>query len=127
MVQIVFSHDVLEILKTAYPAEFKSRALKEWMWSKHGTWEKKEFVLEAVHDMINKEGITKLEEIPTLNWKQRLLDHGISIFYQVFNWSILSLFDYVYPGRFHPADFKYKMKWSDDRFSGKCFLPSINI
>ena len=38
MVQRVFNHDVLAILKNAYPEEFRTRELKEWMWSKHGIW-----------------------------------------------------------------------------------------
>ena len=29
-----------------------------------------------------------------------------------FNWSIYSLFNFVYPNKFHPADFKYKVKWA---------------
>lgn len=29
-----------------------------------------------------------------------------------FNWSIYALFDFVYPNKFHPIDFKYKTKWA---------------
>ena len=70
MVQIVFNHDVLEILKNAYPEEFKQRILKEWMWSKHGIWTNNEYIIEAVKDMVAKEGVRRIEDIPTLDWKK---------------------------------------------------------
>jgi len=112
MVQRVFNHDVLEILKNAYPEEFKSRTLKEWMWSKHGIWNERNAVIEAVQDMVLKEGIRRVDDIPTLDWKKRLIKHGIYNVLAPFNWSIYALFNFVYPNRFHPADFKYKLKWA---------------
>jgi len=112
MIQAVFEHDVLAVLKNAYPNEFKTRVLKEWMWSKHGLWEDDRMVIEAVQDMVLKEGIRRIDDIPTLDWKKRLLKHGIYNVLSRFNWSIFALFDFVYPKRFHPADFKYKTKWA---------------
>ncbi len=112
MIQRVFNHDVLEILKNAYPEEFKKRILKEWMWSKHGIWHNDHFIIEAVQDMVLKEGIRRVEDIPALDWKKRLIKHGIYNVLSYFNWSIYALFNFVYPGRFHPADFKYKIKWA---------------
>lgn len=112
MVQRVFNHDVLEILKNAYPQEFKNRTLKEWMWSKHGIWSDSRAIVEAVQDMVSKEGIKRIEDIPAFDWKKRLLKHGIYNVLAGFNWSIFSLFNFVYPNKFHPADFKYKQKWA---------------
>jgi hypothetical protein len=112
MVQRVFNHDVLAILKNAYPEEFRTRELKEWMWSKHGIWHNDDAIIEAVNEMVKKEGIRRIEDIPTLNWKDRLLKHGIYNVLSYFNWSIYSLFNFVYPNKFHPADFKYKVKWA---------------
>ena len=112
MLQRVFNHDMLEVLKNAYPDEFKKRLLKEWMWSKHGLWNSRETIVEAVQDMVLKEGIRRVEDIPSLDWKKRLLKHGIYNVLAYFNWSIYALFNYVYPGKFHPADFKYKLKWA---------------
>lgn len=111
MVQAVFNHDVLAILKNAYPQEFKDRTLKEWMWSKHGLWHDDNLIIEAVKDMVREQGIRRVEDIPTLDWKQRLLDYGIYNVLAYFNWSIYALFNFVYPGKFHPTDFKYKIKW----------------
>jgi len=111
MVQRVFDHDVLEILKNAYPEEFRTRVLKEWMWSKHGIWHDDDMIIEAVQDMVRKEGIRRLEDISSLDWKKRLLKHKIYNVLAYFNWSIYSLFNFVYPNKFHPADFKYKLKW----------------
>jgi hypothetical protein len=111
MVQRVFNHDVLQILKNTYPDEFKKRTLKEWMWSKHGIWHDDNMIIEAVQDMVLKEGIRRVEDIPQLDWKKRLLKHGIYNVLSYFNWSIYALFNFVYPKRFHPADFKYRIKW----------------
>jgi hypothetical protein len=113
MVQRVFNHDVLAILKNAYPEEFRTRQLKEWMWSKHGIWNNKSAIIEAINYVVKKEGIKRIEDIPTLNWKSRLLKHGTYNVLSYFNWSIYSLFDFVYPNKFHPTDFKYKIKWSN--------------
>ena len=112
MVQRVFSHDILELLKNAYPDEFKSRQLKEWMWSKHGIWHNDGAIIEAVQDMVRKEGIRRIDDIPHLDWKKRLIKHGIYNVLAYFNWSIFSLFNFVYPNKFHTADFKYKTKWA---------------
>ncbi len=112
MIQRIFNHDVVEILKNAYPYEFKTRELKEWYWSKHGIWQNDEFIIEAVKDMVRKEGIRWIGDIPSLDWKKRLLNHGIYNVLYYFNWSIFSLFNFVYPDKFHPADFKYKIKWA---------------
>jgi len=112
MIQQVFNHDILALLKNAYPEEFKNRTLKEWMWSKHGIWNDDKAVIEAVQDMVRKEGIRRVEDIPTLDWKKRLLKHKIYNVLSRFNWSIYALFDFVYPGKFHPTDFKYKVKWA---------------
>lgn len=112
MVQTVFNHDVLLILKNAYPEEFKTRVLKEWMWSKHGLWHDDNLIIEAVQDMVRKEGIRRIEDIPTLDWKKRLIKYDIYNVLAYFNWSIYSLFNFVYPNKFHPADFKYKTKWA---------------
>ncbi len=112
MVQRVFGHDVLMLLKNAYPEEFKSRRLKEWMWSKHGIWNDRNAIIEAVQDVVRKEGIRRIEDIPQLDWKKRLIKHGIYNVLAYFNWSIFSLFDFVYPNKFHAADFKYKIKWA---------------
>ena len=111
MVQAVFYHDVLAILKNAYPQQFKDRTLKEWLWSKHGLWHDDTLIIEAVKDMIKQEGIRRIEDIPSLDWKKRLLDYGIYNVLSYFNWSIYALFNFVYPDKFHPADFKYKIKW----------------
>lgn len=112
MVQRVFNHDVLAILKNAYPEEFKNRTLKEWLWSKHGLWREDSAIIEAVQEMVRKEGIRRVEDIPSLDWKKRLLKHGIYNVLAYFNWSIYALFNFVYPDKFHPADFKYKVKWA---------------
>ena len=112
MIQRVFNHDILAILKNAYHEEFRTKILKEWMWSKHGIWDDDKCVIEAVQDMVRKEGIRRVEDIPTLDWKKRLLKHKIYNVLSRFNWSIFALFDFVYPGRFHPTDFKYKVKWA---------------
>ena len=111
MIQAVFNHDILEILKNAYPAAFKDRILKEWMWSKHGLWHDDNLIIEAVQDMVRQEGIRRIKDIPTLDWKKRLLDYGIYNVLAYFNWSIYALFNFVYPHKFHPTDFKYKIKW----------------
>jgi len=112
MVQRVFNHDVLSIIKNAYPEEFRARKLKEWMWSKHGLWENEQMIIEAVKEMVKKEGIRRVEDIPSLNWKERLLKHGIYNVLAYFDWSIYALFNFVYPDKFHPTDFKYKTKWA---------------
>lgn len=112
MVQRVFCHDILAILKNAYPEEFSSRRLKEWMWSKHGIWRNDDCIMEAIQDMVRKEGIRRIEFIPQFDWKKRLLKYGIYNVLASFNWSIYKLFNFVYPGKFHPADFKYKTKWA---------------
>jgi|GEM_PF-478228 len=112
MIQIVFNQDILEIIKNAYSEEFKKGTLKEWMWSKHGIWHNDDYIIEAVQDMVRKEGIRRIEDIPSLDWKKRLLKHGIYNVLAYFNWSIYALFNFVYPNKFHPADFKYKVKWA---------------
>jgi len=114
MLQIVFGNDVVAVLKNAYPDEFRKRKLTEWMWSKHGIWNNDNYVIEAVQYMVLKEGIRRVELIPEYDWKKRLLKYGIYNVLSRFNWSIYKLFDFVYPGRFHPADFKYKTKWRTD-------------
>ena len=81
------------------------------MWSKHGTWQNDNYVIEAVQYMVLKEGIRKVELIPGYDWKKRLLKCNIYNILSRFNWSVFNMFDFVYPGRFHPADFKYKTKW----------------
>lgn len=111
MLQTVFDNDVLAVLKNAYPEEFKKRQLTEWMWSKHGIWNNDKYVIEAVQYMVLKEGIRRVELIPEYDWKKRLLKYGIYNVLSRFDWSIYKLFDFVYPGRFHPTDFKYKTKW----------------
>ncbi|NLY17408.1 MAG: hypothetical protein GX045_00230 [Clostridiaceae bacterium] len=111
MVQCVFNNDILAVLKNPYPNEFKKRRLAEWMWSKHGTWQNDNYVIEAVQYMVLKEGIRKVELIPGYDWKKRLLKCNIYNILSRFNWSVFNMFDFVYPGRFHPADFKYKTKW----------------
>lgn len=111
MVQTVFNHNIILVLKNAYPAEFKARKLSEWMWSSHGLWQNDEFVIEAVQHMVLKEGIRRVELIPGTNWKKRLKKYGIYNILSRFHWSVFGLFDFVYPGRFHPADFRYKTKW----------------
>lgn len=111
MVQSVFKNDIVEVLKNAYPDEFKKRRLAEWMWSRHGTWQNDKYVIEAVQYMVLKEGIRRVELIPGYDWKKRLLKYNIYNILSRFNWSIFRMFDFVYPGRFHPADFKYKTKW----------------
>jgi len=121
MVQIVFNHDILSILKNAYPEEFRTRKLKEWMWSKHGIWEDKNMIIEAVQEMVKKEGIMRIEDIPLLNWKSRLLKHNIYNVLSYFDWSIYSLFDFVYPNKFNPIDFKYKIKWSSENSFDNAF------
>lgn len=112
MIQRIFNHDVLAILKNAYPEEFKTRVLKEWQWSKHGIWHDDNLIIEAVQDMVRKEGIRQIKDIVYLDWKRRLLKHGIYNVLAYFNWSIYALFNFVYPNKFHPADFKYKVKWA---------------
>ncbi len=112
MVQTVFNHDVLAILKNAYPEEFRTRVLKEWMWSKHGLWHDDNLILEAVQDMVRREGIRRIEDIPNFDWKKRLLKYDIYNVLTYFNWSIFNLFNFVYPNKFHPTDFKYKTKWA---------------
>ncbi|RCX11271.1 hypothetical protein DFR58_12644 [Anaerobacterium chartisolvens] len=112
MVQRVFCHDILAVLKNAYPEEFRTRVLKDWMWSKHGIWHDDNAIIEAVHDMVYKEGIRRVQDIPSLDWKKRLLTHGIYNVLAYFNWSIYALFNFVYPNKFHPTDFKYKTKWA---------------
>lgn len=112
MIQRVFNNDVLAVLKNAYNKEFKERILKEWMWSKHGLWNNRDLIIEAVKDMVRKEGIMHVKDIPLLDWKKRLLKHGIYNILSYFDWSIFNLFDFVYPEKFHPADFKYKIKWA---------------
>jgi len=111
MVQSVFKNDIIAVLKNAYPDEFKKRKLAEWMWSKHGTWQNDNYVIEAVQYMVLKEGIRKVELIPGYDWKKRLLKYNIYNILSRFDWSIFKMFDFVYPGRFHPADFKYRTKW----------------
>jgi hypothetical protein len=127
MVQRVFEHDVLAILKNAYPVEFKNRVLKEWYWSKHGVWQNEEFIIEAVKEMVRKEGIRWIGDIPSLDWKKRLLKHGIYNVLSYFDWSIYSLFNFVYPNRFHPTDFKYKIKWSASESLENAFYFMHNI
>lgn len=112
MVQIVFNHDILAILKNAYPEEFRTRLLKEWMWSKHGLWHDDKLIMEAVQDMVRSEGIRRIEDIPNFDWKKRLLKYDIYNILTYFNWSIFNLFNFVYPNKFHPTDFKYKTKWA---------------
>lgn len=112
MVLRVFRHDILNILKNAYPEEFKQRILREWMWSKHGLWQESRYIIEAVQYMVNSEGIRRIEDIPSLDWKNKLLKYGIYNVLSYFNWSIYNLFNFVYPGKFHPSDFKYKIKWA---------------
>ncbi len=111
MIQTVFDNDILQILINAYPEEFKKREFREWMWSSHGIWNNDKFVIEAVQYMILKEGIRRVEQIPKFDWKKRLLKYGIYNVLSRFGWSLYSLFDFVYPGRFHPSDFRYKTKW----------------
>lgn len=111
MVQTVFKNDILSVLINAYPMEFKKRELTEWMWSCRGLWSNDSFVIEAVQYMILHEGLRRVDLIPRLDWKKRLLKYGIYNVLSRFNWSVFHLFDFVYPGRFHPADFKYKVKW----------------
>lgn len=113
MVQIVFKHDVLEIIKNTYPEDFFTQKLYEWKWSKHGIWEDDAMVIQAVKNMVHSEGIRNLKDIPSFDWKKRLLKHGIYNVLHRFNWSIFKMFDFVYPKTFHPADFKYKTKWKD--------------
>lgn len=126
MVQSVFKNDILAVIKNAYPDEFKKRQLAEWMWSKHGTWQNDKYVIEAVQYMVLKEGIRKVELIPRYDWKKRLLKYNIYNILSRFNWSIFRMFDFVYPGRFHPADFKYKTKWrtssGNDSLKNACRL-----
>ena len=110
MIQTVFENDILHVLKNAYPEEFKKRRLTEWMWSSHGIWDNDEYVIEAVQYMILKEGIRRVDLIPKYDWK-RLLKYNIYNVLSRFNWSVYSLFNFVYPGRFHPSDFRYKTKW----------------
>ena len=119
MLQTVFHNDVLKVLINAYPEKFKKRELTEWMWSSHGIWNNDGFVIEAVQYMVLKEGIRRVELIPKTDWKKRLLKYGIYNILSRFNWSLFHMFDFVYPGRFHPADFKYKVKWktSIDKYS----------
>lgn len=111
MVQGIFNHNILAILRNAYPEEFKMRRFKDWMWSKHGIWNNEKAIIEAVQDMVYKEGIRRTEDIPQFDWKKRLIRHGIYNVLSYFGWSIYSLFNFVYPGKFHPADFKFKTKW----------------
>lgn len=112
MVQTIFKHDVLSLLKNAYPEEFRNKLLKDWMWSKHGIWHDDSAIIEAVQEMVRAEGIRRIELIPAYDWKKRLLKHGIYNVLAYFNWSIYALFNFVYPNKFHPTDFKYKIKWA---------------
>lgn len=114
MIQRVFNHDILAILKNAYHEEFRTKILKEWMWSKHGIWNDANAIIEAVHDMLKKEGIKRIEDIPQVNWKEKLIKHGIYNVLSYFDWSIYSLFNFVFPNKFHATDFKYKIKWASD-------------
>ncbi|HZK25973.1 MAG TPA: hypothetical protein VFD00_00325 [Thermoclostridium sp.] len=111
MLQIVFTNDIVAVLKNAYPNQFDKRELTEWMWSKHGIWENDDYVIEAVQYMVLKEGIRRVESIPKYDWKKRLLKYGIYNVLSRFDWSIYRLFDFVYPGRFHPSEFRYRTKW----------------
>lgn len=111
MIQTVFAHDILAVIKNAYPSEFRDRILKEWMWSKHGLWKDDNLIIEAVKEMVRNEGIRRTSDIPNFDWKKRLLNHGIYNILLYFNYSIYALFNFVYPNEFHPADFKYKTKW----------------
>ncbi|NLV62846.1 MAG: hypothetical protein GXY12_05555 [Clostridiaceae bacterium] len=111
MIQTVFKNDILSVLKNAYPKEFKKRQLTEWMWSSHGIWDNDEYVIEAVQHMILKEGIRRVDLIPKYDWKKRLLKYNIYNVLSRFDWSVYKLFNFVYPGRFHPSDFRYKTKW----------------
>ncbi|NLG88970.1 MAG: hypothetical protein GX494_07100 [Clostridiaceae bacterium] len=111
MIQTVFDNDLLSVLKNAYPEEFKKRQLTEWMWSSHGIWDNDEYVIEAVQYMVLKEGIRRVDMIPKYDWKKRLLKYNIYNVLSRFNWSVYNLFNFVYPGRFHPSDFRYRTKW----------------
>lgn len=122
MIQIVFKHDMLEILKNSYPSEFKNGALVDWYWSKHGIWHDDNAIINAVKDMVYKEGIRWLPDIPKYDWKKRLLKHGIYNVLAYFNWSIYALFNFVYPDKFHPVDFKYKTKWAVPESLQNAFL-----
>lgn len=121
MVQIVFHHDILSLLRNAYPEEFRTKTLKDWMWSKHGIWHNDQMLIDAVTDMVYAEGIRRAEHIPLLDWKKRLLKHGIYNILMYFNWSIYSMFNFVYPNKFHPADFKYKTKWKTSKSLDNAF------
>lgn len=112
MIQSVFNHDILALIKNAYPEEFASKRLMDWQWGKHGLWHDGNAIRAAVHEMVYKEGIRKVSDIPTHEWKKRLIKYKIYNILAYFNWSIYSLFDYVYPNKFHPTDFKYKTKWT---------------
>lgn len=122
MIQIVFNHDILALLKNAYPEEFKNKILKDWQWSKHGIWHDDNAIIEAVQDMVYKEGIRWIKDIPTLDWKRRLIKHGIYNVLAYFNWSIYALFNFVYPDKFHPTDFKYKTKWAASESLQNAFI-----
>ena len=123
MVQTVFKHDVLEIIKNAYPEDFFTSHLRDWMWSKHGVWDDQEKIIQAVKYMVKNEGIRNIRDIPSFDWKKRLLKHGIYNVLHCFDWSIFRLFDFVYPNTFHTADFKYKIKWKDsDSFENADYL-----
>lgn len=125
MVMRVFRHDIFALLKNAYPSEFQNGILKEWSWSKHGIWQDKDLIIKAVKHMVDAEGIKDISKIPRLDWKQRLLNHGIYNILSSFDWSIYKLFNFVYPGRFRPVDFKYKCKWkSDTNLDNASFLMS---
>lgn len=114
MIQTVYNHDILALLKNAYSEEFKNRVLREWMWSKHGLWHDDKLIIEAVQDMVRKEGIRRIDDIPKYDWKKRLIKFDIYNVLTYFNWSIYNLFNFVYPNKFHPTDFKYKVKWADN-------------
>lgn len=111
MLQTVFENDIVNVLINAYPKQFDKRELREWMWSKHGIWDNDDYVIEAVQYMVLNEGIRRVELIPKYDWKKRLLKYGIYNILSRFDWSIYNLFDFVYPGRFHPSDFRYRAKW----------------
>jgi hypothetical protein len=122
MVQTVFNHDILSLLKNAYPDEFKNKLLRDWQWSKHGIWHDDKAIIEAVQDMVYKEGIRWIKDIPTLDWKKRLIKHGIYNVLAYFNWSIFALFNFVYPDKFHATDFKYKTKWAASESLQNAFI-----
>ena len=90
MVQIVFNHDVLAILKNAYAEKFKDKTLKEWMWSKHGLWRNDDAIIEAVQEMVKKEGIRRVEHIPLLDWKKGCSNMEFIMFWPILTGLFLS-------------------------------------